>query len=66
MEMSHLNPFGIGGFGITASLAIRPDGAVLENKGVSPDVQVELSVNDLQYDDVPDGYHSPQRGSALR
>lgn len=42
------NQFGISGMSFTGSKAIRKNGKPLENLGVEPDIQYDLSVEDLQ------------------
>lgn len=48
VQMSYFNPFGIAGFYITASLALRPGGRPIENDGVRPHLKYGLSTTDLQ------------------
>lgn len=46
------NRFGIESFNYTVSLAKRIDGSTIENLGVTPEIILEKTVNDLQNDYV--------------
>ena len=48
-EFSFPNQFGIKGFRITVSQAIRKNGQPLENLGVQPDIPYEITADDLQF-----------------
>lgn len=47
LPVSFPNLSGISSFSVTGSLATRPDGSYLENYGVTPDYECELSIYDL-------------------
>lgn len=49
LDVAFPNTSGIKGFRYTASLALRPDGAYLENLGVTPDIEYEIAPDDLQF-----------------
>lgn len=47
-EMTYPNLCGVEDFCLTASIAERPDGRVIENLGVEPDILYNVSVRDLR------------------
>lgn len=47
-SMSWTSAFGVKNLSLTRSLAYRPNGQVLENLGVTPDVEIPLTARDLQ------------------
>ncbi len=44
---AHSSRFGIQGYSLTASIAYRPDGTLVENIGVSPDISYKITVKDI-------------------
>lgn len=44
----HNSRFGIQGYSLTASIAYRPDGSLIENAGVSPDVPYVITEKDIR------------------
>lgn len=45
---THFNPFGIRCYYLTSTIAERPNGQVIENVGVTPDIPYSLTARDLQ------------------
>lgn len=45
--VSYPNIFGLKGFGFTQSIAFRKNGEPIENLGVSPDIELKFTANDL-------------------
>ncbi len=48
-NVSFPNVLGVAGFSLTASQAIRSNGKFIENLGVHPDVEYDITIEDLQF-----------------
>ena len=49
-KYKHTSRFGIAGYTLTGSILIRPNGKMIENLGVAPDVPYELTIRDIRED----------------
>lgn len=48
LPLQYPNLFGIAEFSVTGSIAVRSNGLPIENLGVTPDIEYQLTENDLQ------------------